>query len=260
MCLKAWFRPHRDRLACFESAQNEVRRLDFAGKGWADIDAYRQYQRRNAFGLDRDLKLHRIMPQVFYDSDVASGCLTLPIASPDTWGVSLENPLASVTEPDSVTEGTIHLGSTVSRFHALCWTRKAEPTEEDWKSFSHGKPAVRITTTIGKLLDRVMERSDSAYMHRHWLVDVDYKDTRLVQQMRTPSEVYRRMQSDGALLALSVAIVETRFCDEGEMRYLFDNGVLPKWSVATYDDTGQVPLVRVPFDWNGFVEREVQHP
>jgi hypothetical protein len=216
----------RDRVHCFEQAQAEVNRLDFAGKGPSHIDVYRQYQRRNSFGLDPDMKIYRIFQQHHYQQDVADGRLTLPRATATVWHDPLENPLASVTVTDPQTGVPIHLGSTVSNFYALCWTRRARPTAEDWASFSHGVPVIRIGTTIGKLLDRVMPISDPAYMHRSWLVDVDYMEPHIIQQMKTPDEVLGRMESTGSMLALSATVVRTAFSDEDEVRFLFDNGSL----------------------------------
>jgi hypothetical protein len=260
MCLKAVFCRHRDRLAAFERAHDEVRHLDFTGKSSTDADMYCQYQRRNSFGLNSDMKIYRIFREEFYEKDLASGVLTLPLAQATIWKDPLENPLTSVTEGDQVTGGTIHPGSAVDKFYALCWTRRKKPTKNDWDSFSHEKPAVRIATTIGKLLDRVMNKSDSGYMNRHWLIDVDYMDTKLIEQMKNPAEVYGRMEPSGAQLALSAAIVRTGFSKEGEVRYLFDNGVKPLWSAVACDNSGAVPLIRLPFCWEGFVDEKIHRP
>lgn len=248
----------RDRLHCFEQAQTEVIRLDFAGKGAGHDEVYRQYQSRNSFGLDPNIRIYRIFQEHYYRKDVADGCLTLPRAAANVWNDPLENPLASVMVTDPQTGLPLHLGSTVSSFYALCWTRRARPTDEDWASFSHGVPVIRIGTTVGKLLDRVMSMSDSAYMHRSWLVDVEYMEPHLIQQMKTPDEVLGRMESTGSMLALSAAVVRTAFNDENEVRFLFDNGINPLWNAVT---TSKSPdLVRLPFDWNGFVEETIHYP
>ncbi|QOT76550.1 hypothetical protein [Cupriavidus basilensis] len=248
----------RDRVHCFEQAQAEVNRLDFAGKGTTHVEAYRQFQRRNAFGLDRNMRIYRIFQEHYYQTDVADGCLTLPRATANVWNDPLENPLASVIVTDPQTGMPVHLGSTVSDFYALCWTQRALPTAKDWASFSHGMPVIRIGTTVGKLLDRVMSTSDSAYMHRSWLVDVDYMEPHLIQQMTTPDEVLGRMESTGSMLALSAAVVRTAFSVEDEVRFLFDNGIHPAWNAVT---TSLSPdLVRLPFDWSGFVDETIRYP
>lgn len=248
----------RDRVQCFEQAQAEVNRLDFAGKGAGHIDVYREYQRRNSFGLDPSMRIYRIFQQRYLQQDVTDGCLTLPRAAANVWKDPLENPLASITMTDPETGAPIHLGSTVSHFYALCWTRRALPTPKDWASFSHGEPVVRIGTTVGKLLDRVMCMSDPAYMHRSWLVDVDYMDQNLIQQMQTPDEVLRRMESTGSMLALSATVVRTAFSEENEVRFLFDNGIHPAWDDVT--TTSSPDLVRLPFDWrSGFID-ETRYP
>lgn len=248
----------RDRVHCFEQAQDAVNRLDFSGKDARHIEAYRQYQQRNSFGLAPNMKIYRIFQQQYYDDDVKNGCLTLPRATATVWNDPLENPLASVTVSDQETGLPLHLGSVVSNFYALCWTQRAVPTAEDWASFTHGMPAIRIGTTAGKLLDRVMQRYDLSYMHRSWLVDVDYMERQLIQQMKTPDELYGRMESTGSLLALSAAVVRTEFSDENEVRFLFDNGVFPKWSAVTTSSSPD--LIRLPFNWNEFVDETNYYP
>lgn len=248
----------RDRVQCFEQAQAEVNRLDFAGKDFRHIEAHRQYQRRNAFGLDRDMKIYRIFQQHYFDDDVKNGSLTLPRASANVWKDPLENPLASIIVTDPQTGQPLHLGSVVNNFYALCWTSREVVTPKDWASFSHGGPAIRIGTTVGKLLDRVMPMSDPCYMHRSWVVDVEYKAPRLIQQMQTPDEVLSRMESTGSMLALSAAVVRTAFSDEEEVRFLFDNGISPAWGTVT--TSASPDLVRVPFDWAGFVDGTTTYP
>lgn len=248
----------RDRVRCFEQAQAEVNRLDFEGKGAGHVEVYRQYQRRNSFGLDPNMRVYRIFQHHHYQQDVADSRLTLPRATATVWHDPLENPLASVTVTDSQTGMPIHLGATVSSFYALCWTQRALPTAEDWASFSHGVPVIRIGTTVCKLLDRVMLISDHAYMHRSWIVDVDYMEPHIIQQMKTPDEVFGRMESTGAMLALSAAVVRTDFDAENEVRFLFDNGIHPAWNGVTTSSSPD--LVRLPFDWNGFVVETIHYP
>lgn len=84
-----------------------------------------------------------------------------------TWKDPLENCLANVKAVDTVTGGELLLGSLVQRYYALCWTERPTATKTDWKNFSHRKPAIRISTTVGKLLDRLMRFEDPIYMHRY---------------------------------------------------------------------------------------------
>lgn len=233
-------------------------RLDSQGENSTDEAMYRQYQRRNSFGLDPEMKIHRIFQRGFWEQDQADNRLTLPRATATVWKDPLENPLEGVTETDPVTGQPILLGSLVSGFYAHCWTKRTNPSSSDWASFSHGKPAVRITTSVEKLLDRVMNRSDSCYMLRSWLVDVEYKDPSLIEQMRHPSEPRKRMEPQGALLALSAAVIRTQFSDEDEVRYLFDQKVNPIWGAVGISRSPDV--VRLPFDWSGFVDNAVCNP
>jgi len=247
-----------DKISEFEAAQKEIRTLDFQGNSIRSEVAFRQFQRRNSFGLDRNKRIHRIFQSEYLQNDIAGGFLTLPKASSSVWGDVLENPLSDVYDIDIATGLDIHLGSLVNSFHALCWTHRADSNPDDWADFSHGKDSVRISTTAGKIMDRVMRVEDPAFMYRAWLVEVEYKTPSLIKQMQNPAEVYRRMEcQQGALLALSAAVVRTTCTDEDEVRLLFDPSVVPTFSGLPTENPN---LLRIPFDWTGFIDREEPNP
>jgi len=245
-----------NRFDAFLSDQAEIGRLDFRGLSSSDAEMHRQYQRRNSFGLDPARKIHRIFQKAFYEKDVADGYLTLPRASASVWGDLLENPLENVTEIDPVTGDTVNLGSLVNGFYGLCWTARDSATDRDWDYFSHEVPAIRITTSVGRLLGRMMRLEDPWYMNRSWIIQVDYKDSPFIKMMQNPGEVHRRIESTGALLALSTAIVDSNYDDEDEVRVLFDNSITSACP-GVVSISGDPDLVRVPFDWSGIVEKEV---
>lgn len=241
----------------FEKAQSKIRELDFRGKDLFCPELLEQYKLRNSFGLDSSTKIHRIFQKDYYDKDVSEGYLTLPVASSTIWKDPLENPLEDVTGIDTITGGQIDYGSLVRSFYALCWTDRSSHNATDWDSFSHGKKAVRITTTVGKLLDRLVANSDRLYMHRTWLTNVEYKNPTLIQAMKNPAVVINLMESSGSMLAASAAIVRTKFSCENEVRLLFDASIKPELPGVVYLDNNQ--FLRIPFDWSGFVDDSVEN-
>jgi hypothetical protein len=72
-----------------------------------------------------------IFQETHYHDDLKNDCLTLPRADANVWSSQLENPLASVKQIDQVTGQTVHLGSAVQSFFALCWTSREYPTQDD---------------------------------------------------------------------------------------------------------------------------------
>lgn len=246
-----------NKFAEIEKAQSKIRVLDFQGKDLTSPEALEQYKLRNSFGLDPATKIHRIFQKDYYDKDVSEGYLTLPVASSTIWNDPLENPLEDVTGIDVVTGGQIDYGSLVRSFYALCWTNHSNHNPTDWDSFSHGKKAIRITTTVGKLLDRLMTNSDLLYMHRTWITDVEYKNPVLIQAMKNPAVVINHMESTGCMLAASAAVVRTEFSGEDEVRLLFDASINPELPGVLSFDNNQ--FLRIPFDWNGFVDEAVEN-
>ncbi|EON88691.1 hypothetical protein [Plesiomonas shigelloides] len=240
----------------FEKAQSKIRVLDFQGKDLTTPEALEQYKLRNSFGLDPATKIHRIFQKHYYDKDVAEGYLTLPVASSTIWNDPLENPLEDVTGIDAVTGRQIDYGSLVRSFYALCWTDRSSHNPADWGNFSHGQKAIRVTTTVGKLLDRLMKNSDRLYMHRTWITNVEYKDPVLIQAMKNPAVVINHMESSGSMLAASAAVVRTAFSCENEVRLLFDASIKPDLPGVLYLSNNQ--YLRIPFDWSGFVEDSVE--
>lgn len=247
-----------DKLQAFEAALSEIRSLDFRGYSIGHQEIYDQFQIRNSFGLDRNQPIHRIFQREFFKRDISEGYLTLPEAKASIWNDPLENPLSDVCDVDMVTGSRLHVGALVSSFHGLCWTHRAQATSSDWSSFSHGKESIRISTTVGKLMDRLMPISDPTYMYKAWLIAVDYADPISIEALKNPAEVYRRMDGQGGLLALSAAVVRTKHTNEDEVRLLFD---------ASFASESCIPLVsngtkllRVPFDWTGVIDHTEGDP
>lgn len=242
----------------FEQALDGLPELDFQGYAIDSPEMYRQYQRRNNFGLGRDRRIHRIFQKKYLEDDIANQRLTLPRANATIWKDPLENPLADVEDIDVVTGQPINLGSLLRNFFALCWTRREFPKSEDWASFSHGSEVVRISTTVGKIMDRVMSITDSQFMFRGWIIGVEYKEPHLIQAMQNPSEVYARMDSQGSLLAIAAATVRSQFSCEDEVRLLYD----PSFNngPTTSRVIGNGDLLQIPCDWTDFIDEQVCGP
>ena len=98
-------------------------------------------------------------------------------------------------------------------------------------------------------MDRVMDRCDNSYMNRSWVIDVNYQPLEKIKGMQSPQELRKRLESSGALLALSAATVEKGYHDEDEVRFLFDAGLEPKRWTKKQED-----LISLPFDWDDFVD------
>lgn len=107
-------------------------------------------------------------------------------------------------------------------------------------------------------MDRLMSATDPGYMHRSWLIKVDYKDPDLIKSMQNPQEVYTRMESQGALLALSAALVRSDFSTEDEVRLIFDAAIQPALSGVAM--VAEPELLRLPFSWDGFVDDQMDGP
>jgi hypothetical protein len=242
----------------FQCLNQVVNRLDSRDYSLQSDEMIEAFMRRNMFGIHPEMKIHRIFQSGFLEADIAHNRITLPAASAGFWEDPLENPLANVAGVDEATGADIDYGSLVRPFHALCWTEHEMASSSDWDSFSHGKPATRITTSAGKLMGRLINRDDSSYMYRTWLVEVEYAKDDRIKALQNPAEALNRMEPTGALLALSAATVRSRFSDECEVRLLYDTSLIPRPSGVTLDESKG--LVHIPFNWDDFIEKSEHAP
>ena len=235
--------------------------LDSQGYSLESGEMLNAYTRRNMFDIEPEKKIYRIFQSDLLEYDISHNIITLPAASAGSWQDPLENPLANVSGLDEVSSARIDYGACVRSFYALCWTQREKARPSDWSSFSHGKPAVRITTTAGKLMQRLVSSDDSGYMHRTWLVNIEYVESNRIQAMQNVDEVLSRIETTGTLLVLTAAIVRTTFEDESEIRLIYDGSLSPLPSGVISDmNSGPVPLLRIPFDWTDFIENSENGP
>ncbi|MFH2140599.1 MAG: hypothetical protein ABII63_07385 [Pseudomonadota bacterium] len=242
----------------FELIQDQIRALDFSGKSSSCNEVFELYKLRNSFGLPPDTKIHRIFQKDFLQNDMSNGYLTLPLASPDVWNDDLENPFVDVVGIDKETGWAVDYGSLVRSFYALCWTDRPIASDKDWDSFSYGKPAVRITTTVGKLLDRLISISDPSYMNRTWLIKVEYLEPSLIHSMKKPEVVIDHAESTGSLLSASAAVVRKEYSGEDEVRLIIDASVNPDVPGVVKVNKGGSSFIRIPFRWDGFVDDKIE--
>lgn len=242
----------------FRRLNQAVNGLDSRGYSLESDEVVEAFMRRNMFGIHPEMKIYRIFQIDFLQADIQHNRITLPAASAGFWKDPLENPFANVAGVDKVTGSGIDYGSLVRPFHALCWTQRERASSSDWSSFSHGKPAARITTSAGKPMRQLFNRDDPSYMHRTWLVEVKYAKEDRIKALQNPTEALNHMESTGALLALSAATVRSSFRDESEVRLLYDPSLLPRPSGVTTDESKG--LVHIPFDWNNFIENREDAP
>jgi hypothetical protein len=179
----------------FRRLNEQVNSLDAQGYGLTSDQMIEAYIKRNMFGLEPEKKIHRIFRSDRLKADIENKVITLPLASGEIWNDPLENPLSSVTGVDEATNAPIDYGNLVRSFHALCWTHREKATSSDWHSFSHDKPATRITTSARKLLSRLFSTSDPCYMNRTWLVQVEYSEDEKIKELQNVPAAQNRIES-----------------------------------------------------------------
>lgn len=97
-------------------------------------------------------------------------------------------------------------------------------------------------------------------MHRTWLIEVEYLKASRIVSMQTVEGVIERLESTGASLALSAATVKAHHIGEDEVRLLYDSSPHPLPPGVVVEGDGPARVIRIPFDWDGFIEHREDRP
>lgn len=242
----------------FEAAEQHIRELDSAGIALDSEVMACEFRRRNSLGIDPGTTISRIWRREFLEADMADNRLSLPKADRVVWNDPLENPLAGVRGKDDESGLSIDYGAIVRRFYGQCWSRRSLPSRADWDRFSPGNEAVWVSTTVAKLLDRLMLPTDNAYMHRTWLVEVEYKRPEQIRAMMNPDGVLNRLDPSGVLLALSAATVRSSNMSEDELRLVYNASLVPL--PPGVREIAHAGVIHIPFDWTDFIDDRQEDP
>jgi hypothetical protein len=215
------------------------------------------YIEQNSFNIPEATPIYRIFQFRYLSEDIRKEQLTH--VRPKAWGDPLENPLLNYewTEPSGE---TISLRGVVGELFGQSWTLDPTESRAFWMAFSHGEPAVRVQTTVGKLLAAVMSPDNRSYMLSHFLGRVSYHPVAKIARWVQNSHYTDFLDSLGQLAVLSLMALREDFAPEEEARLVYwhhpstDN----PWVENNVRVEGE--YCRVPFDWSGVIDEVVVGP
>lgn len=239
-------------------AVDKVQRADLQGRSKDEMK--RLYIEQNMFGVDADKPVHRIVQAKYLLADIQNEKLTHVKACPLIWNSPLENPLLNYKHKDPITGETTTLERVVEDFYAVCWTVDDEETLNQWRAYSAGEPAVRITTTPRILMDRIMNVQNTYYMLHHYIGAVRYQSESEIREWLTNTHYSDFLDTLGQGLALSAMTLSTKYTDEKEVRLLYSHHPQPDAPWVNDNVVLKGNVCEIPFDWKGAISEVIIGP
>ncbi len=139
-------------------------------------------------------------------------------------------------------------------YWALSWTSDPQDTNEKWESFSHNKRAVRVKTTVGKLMDKIMHLPDRYYMLNYHIGKVEYHDPQEIKEWIKKSHYTEFLDSLGQSTALALMAIRNVFSSEEEIRLVYSHKLQEDNQWVEHNIKIENDLCRHLFIWDGVID------
>ncbi|MFB1056745.1 hypothetical protein [Vibrio diabolicus] len=237
----------------------KIREADFQGQSKQQMKPL--YIEQNAFDVDLDTPIYRVMELQHLYADVSNNVLTHVKACKETWGDDYENPLLQVEYTEEVTGEKLTLAGIVDDFYGLSWTYDDVERSSNWQAFSYGREAVRIKSTPRKLLNALMSLDDNFFMLHHYIGKVNYYDADDLVQYFKQTHYEHHLDSLGQGAVLSLMALRNCFESEQEVRLLYSYDPSSNdWVAQNVAKPQGLPLCRVPINWAQILDEVVLAP
>lgn len=237
----------------------KIQQADFQGQSKEQMKPL--YIEQNAFDVDLDTPIYRIMELQHLYYDVNNNVLTHVKACKETWGDDYENPLLQVEYTEDLTGEKLSLAGIVDDFFGLSWTYNDAECISNWKAFSYGNEAVRIKSTPRKLLNALMSLDDRFFMLHHYIGKVNYYDVDDLVQYFKQTHYSDHLDSLGQGAVLSLMALRNCFESEQEVRLLCSyDPSSSDWVAKNLTKPQHPPLCRVPINWSQILDEVVLAP
>jgi hypothetical protein len=226
-----------------EAVGAEIRAKEARGVEQAELkDLYVRY---NVFDIPPDDPIYRITATAHVLADVENSTLTHTRINKTNWDDDKENPLLGRTF--TTTDGEIGTLAITENTFGQCWSRRPL-SGDDWRTFRHGLPSIRLESTPRRLLAGVMDATNTYYVLQHTIGKMIYRSQVEIEAFFSDPDFTQHLDPLGTRAMLSLLRLRTALFDEDEVRLLFDYHALNPWDLQFVRI--QEPRAAVRFSWD----------
>lgn len=231
-----------------QEINDEINRCNMRGAPHSALKSL--YVERNIFDVDPDAPIFRIAQFEYLLKDIQQDQLTHTRINKVSWDDDKENPLLNKVFREASGE-SITLNGLVENMFGVCWSLSQMQSRDDWETFSHGKPAIRIESTPRKVLAAVMNDRNPFFMLNHAVGKIQYESQAKIDGYFDDNDYFKHLDPLGQHILLSLLKLRTSLADENEVRLLCDFSKNETWMAENM--RLEKHWLRVPFNWSNVI-------
>lgn len=197
---------------------HEINKAHHRGASQAELK--KLYIKHNCFDVAEDCPIYRIFELPNQLADIRDSKFTLvnPVAYKDRY----ENPLLDREFIDE-TGQRLTLNGVVGHYYVSSWTCDEEESPYNWLNYTRNNLGIRLKSTVGKVMEEMLNLSSPFYELSFHAGTVDYYDKEEIDAWLSNSHYTDFLDSLGQLSVTSLMALRKDHSDEKEVRFVFSH-------------------------------------
>lgn len=216
------------------------------------------YIKHNCFDVTENCPIYRIFELPNQLADIRESKITL--VNTAVYKDCYENPLLDREFIDEIGQ-RLTLNGVVGHYYVSSWTYDEEESPYNWLNYTRDNLGIRLQSTVGKVMDEMLNLDNPFYMQSFHAGTVDYYEQEEVDTWLSNSHYTDFLDSLGQLSVTTLMALRRKHSDEKEIRFVFshtpantDNHFINN-HVIIGDD-----LCKHPINWQSVIDEIVLDP
>jgi hypothetical protein len=217
------------------------------------------YIKQNCFDVDEDFPVYRIFELPNQLADIRNSKFSL--VNPAVYKDRYENPLLNWVFTDETGE-SFTLNGVIENYYVSPWTYEEVENPYSWILYTrNNNMGIRIKTTVGKIMDEMLNLYNPFYMLQFHAGKVDYFDKEDIDKWLAESHYTDFLDSLGQMSVSSLMALRNKFSDEKEIRFAFSHIPSDKDNQFVIDNvTIKDGICKHPLQWRPIIDEIVLDP
>lgn len=214
--------------------------------------------RHNCFDVDVDCEVFRIFELRHQLPDILNGKFSL--VNPAKYDDRYENPLLNWVFIDETGE-QLTLNGVVGHYYVSPWTYDPVENPYSWRLYTRDCMGIRIKSTVGKIMDEMLNLDNPFHMLQFHAGTVDYYEKEEIDAWLSQSHYTDFLDSLGQKSVSSLMALRNKFSDEKEVRFILGHkpSNTDNLFIATHV-TIEDGILKHPINWLSVIDEVVLDP